>query len=96
MGQCVDIQWPAGKTGLGRMVKPHPQKAECHGKQNQPEDPHCPGHNIQPLAESDGCRVVSSDGQQVVTGGGKMVKRPPVSHPPHCVQDQAGGKDDVG
>ena len=24
----VDIQRPAGKTGLGRMVKPHPQKAE--------------------------------------------------------------------
>ena len=94
MWQRVDIQWPAGKTGLGRMVKPHPQKAECHGKQNQPEDPHCPGHNIQPLAESDGCCVVSSDGQQVVTGGGKVVKGPPVNHAPQCVQDQAGGEDD--
>ncbi len=28
------------KRGLGRMLKPHPQKADRHGKQNQPEDPH--------------------------------------------------------
>ena len=71
MWQRVDIQWSAGKAGLGRMVKPHPQKAESSWKQNQPEDPHGLGHNIQPLAESDRCRVVGGVGQQVVTGAAK-------------------------
>ncbi|EHV48445.1 hypothetical protein ECDEC6A_5490 [Escherichia coli DEC6A] len=40
MWQRVDIRWSAGEAGLGRMLKPHPQKADRHGKQNQPEDPH--------------------------------------------------------